>query len=140
MPITVDLRPEVVLVPEGDYLVEVEAVELRETRDRSGEYLSFELTIVEGDRQGDMLWMIASLKPSMVRMLRNTLVALGIEDEQITLQVESEELPRGADRKISPRQFLVDPDLVGRRAIATVVHDEWEGELRTKVRRLMPTS
>jgi hypothetical protein len=131
MAIRIDMRPDVVLVPEGDYLVEVDEVSLENSRQGS-QYLSLLLQIVEGQHEGRNLWAIGSLRPEMLHLLRQTFVALGIDDEEVTIEVEVER------RSGRPHVVVTEPDFVGRRAIASVVHDEWEGELRPKVRRLRP--
>lgn len=93
------------------------------------------LRIVECPHQGAVIWAIASLRTDMLRLTRTMLRALGVEDNQIEIEIEEEERPVGPSAR-EVVSVVVDPDLVGRRAIATVVHNSWEGEMRPKVRSL----
>jgi hypothetical protein len=72
---------------------------------------------------------IGSLRQDMRRLLRPTFRALGVDVDDLTIQTEE---GNGGE------QIVVDPDLVGREALAQVVHDEYMGEVRAKVKRLYP--
>ena len=136
MKIQVNMRDEVILVPEGDYLVEVEEVTLRETRAGTSSYLNIRLVIVEGDHEGAVLWAIGSLRSDMLRLTRSMLRALGVKSDEVELEVEEEDRAVGAPSSFDPKVIVVQPDLMGKRAVATVVHSVWEGETRPKVRSL----
>ena len=122
----INLRDEEHLVPAGHYKVEVEAVSLRDSAAGS-QYLSLRLRIDEGAHEGSKLWGIASLRPDMRRLLRSTLRALGVEEDSLAIEVE----------QVGEESVVVEPALAGRQAIAEVVHQEYLGEVRPKVRRLI---
>lgn len=126
----IDLRNDAVLVPEGLYLVEVEEVTLREAKNGSN-YLNLRLLINEKDHAGAVLWMPASLRPDLLRMLRSTLRALGVMEEDLGIKTEEGE---------AGEALVVSPDLVGKEALAQVVHDEYMDEVQAKVKRLHPLS
>jgi hypothetical protein len=140
--ITINLAPDEVIVREGTYRVWVADVEVRLTKGEfvplkdttpSTEtlYLSWRLQIAEGDHKGQMVWMVSSLKEGMRRHLRSTFAAVGVDvDGEVAIDWES-------DRDLLKGTPLTSPDLVGREALAVVVHDEWEGEPRAKARRLI---
>jgi hypothetical protein len=126
MTVKIDLRDGDSLVPPGRYKIEVEEVTLRDSKQGS-QYLNLRLRIVEGAHEGSKLWGIASLRPDMRRLLRSTLRALGVEEDSLELEVEEE----------GDELVVVEPGLIGRRAVAEVVHKEFMDEQQAKVRRLI---
>ncbi len=131
--VNINLAAEDVLVPEGTYPVEVASAYAKESA-AGGIYLSLDLVITEGKHEGNGLWAVASLREDMRRLLRSTFVALGV-DVNGEVEIEWEKVNQKQWAKVGAP--LISPELVGERAIAHVVHDEWEGELRAKVRRLV---
>jgi len=102
-----------VVVPEDDYLVEVEDVE-QKTSDNSGnDYLALTLKIVDGDHKGKKLYHNCSLQPQALFNLRGVLEALGFE------------VPNG------PMEF--DPaDMIGQQCGVTVAHETYEGKKKAR--------
>jgi hypothetical protein len=81
---------------------------------------------------GKRLWLVSSLRPDLLTLRHSTLRAVGMDgDGEVAIEWESDDLDRNG-------AAIVEPDLVGRTGIAVVVHDEWEGITRAKVRRLLP--
>jgi hypothetical protein len=131
--ITINLAADEVLIPEGTYPVEVESAYAKESAG-GNVYLSLGLGITEGKHEGNWLWGVAPLREDMRRMLRSTFAAFGV-DVDGEVEIEWEEVTQKQWANGGARLIL--PELVGERAIAHVVHDEWDGELRAKVRRLV---
>ena len=127
----VNFAEEDPLVPEGEYAVEVEAATLRAKSGGDSYYIQIQLAILEGPHTGTVLWTVASLRADLRRMLRSTFRALGIDDEDLVIETEDPEPGHECPD-------VVNPNLVGRRAVATVIHDEYLGEVRAKVKRLSP--
>ena len=131
--ITINLGADNVLPAEGTYQVVVESAYAKESN--AGDiYLSLGLSITEGKYKGSWLWAVGSLRDDMRRLLRSTLAALGVDvDGEVEIEWE----------KVSQEKWgkygapLLKPEILGCAALAHVVHDEWEGELRAKVRRLV---
>ena len=133
--ITINLDADEVLPTEGTYPVEVESAYAKSSR--AGDiYLSFGLVITEGEYAGNHLWAVGSLRDDMRRLLRSTLTALGV-DVDVEGGVEIEWEKRNQEQWVRFGAPLISPEVVGEKAYAVVVHDEWEGELRAKVRRLV---
>lgn len=49
-------------VPKGDYPMEIVASEMKETKDKSGEYLKLEIEIISGQYKGSRVWTNLNLK------------------------------------------------------------------------------
>lgn len=136
--INIDMRDDVVLLPPDRYEVEVESVELKEAR-AGGHYLNFRLVVVDGKHEGAVLWSIASMRPDLVRLFRNQMRALGFDADEMEIEYDEESIRSGAKNQVTGVQRMVTkPDFFGRRAIAVVVHDEWDGDMRAKVKTLLP--
>ena len=132
--VNINLAQDAVLVPEGTYPVEVMSAIAKESA--AGDvYLSLGLDIAEGEYAGFPLWAIGSLRDDMRRLLRSTLAALGVDVDSGEVAIEWEQVNQKQWAKVGAP--LVSPEVVGERALAVVVHDEWDGELRAKVRRLV---
>lgn len=121
-----------VLVPEGTYRVAVADVVAKTPYSGEGKYLNWKLSILDEEYGDQLLWFITSLKPSALVMLKRAFAAVGVDGDVAI------EWVRDTDTQRSTGSPLVTPDLTGREAIALVEHAEWQGEMRTKVRRLLP--
>lgn len=101
------------LLPEGEYVLEVDEVE-QKTSDNSGsDYLGFTFKVAEGDFKGKKVYHNCSLQPQALFNLRGVLEALGYE------------VPTGV--------MELDPtDLIGERCGASIAHEKYEG--KTKLR------
>lgn len=115
------------LVPVGEHLVELLRTTLHDKIDGTSQYLRFDLKVIGGDADGRMLDSIASLRPDMRRLLAQQLAALGIDASEVEIETETDDV--GAE-------VVVSPDLVGRRAAATVIHHERGGQMYARVLRL----
>lgn len=102
------------IVEEGDYIVEVDEVELKTSDNSREDYLSFTMKITEGEFKGKKLFHNSSLQPQALFNLRAVLEALGLE------------VPQG--------EMDLDPaDLIGESCNVSVVHEKYEGKLKARI-------
>lgn len=102
-----------IVVPEGDYLVEVEDVEQKTSETSGNDYLALTLKVADGDHKGKKLFHNCSLQPQALFNLRGVLEALGFE------------VPNG------PMEF--DPaDMIGQQCGVTVAHETYEGKKKAR--------
>jgi hypothetical protein len=120
------------LIPVGTPLVEVEEVVVKESQSSEFPYLNWKLRIVENDEdweedfEGRYLWLMTSLSPKALFRLKQVFENLGIDDEDINLEVDDD------------TDFVTEPELVGLRAYAPVRHEAYNGEQRARVSTLIP--
>ena len=101
------------LVEEGDYLIEVDEVEQKESS-TGNPMLVFTYKIAEGEFAGKKLFHNCSLQPQALFNLRAVLEALG------------QEVPQGV--------MEFDPaDLIGETCGASVVHELYEGKTKARI-------
>ena len=100
-------------LPEGDYLMEVDEVEVK-TSEKSGEdYLSFTFKVAEGSYSGKKVYHNCSLQPQALFNLRGVLEALGFD------------VPQGA--------MDLDPtDLIGEQCGASIQLETYEGKKKPR--------
>jgi hypothetical protein len=109
-------------LPAGPYPIVVEETEIRDGREYP--YINWKMKVETGESAGRFLWMISSLNPDATWSLKNALRALGETSDDLN-----------AD------EFEVDPDdYLGRRAIANVSQETYNGQLRNRVDSLSPAS
>jgi len=111
-----------VLLPEGEYVVEVESVELGESQS-GNEMLTWVFKTKEhADKKlnGQKLWYYTVLNANSLWNLKNLLETLGVE------------VPDG------PMDLDFD-ELVGEEMIGIVAHDEYDGKTRAKLDDFMPS-
>lgn len=103
-----------VTIPEGNYIVEVEDVEVKVSENSGSNYLSFTFVIAEGKMKGQKLYHICSLQPQALFNLKGVLVALGfdIPDEEFELDTEA---------------------LVGLQCGVEVSHEIYEGKKKSRI-------
>ena len=107
------------IIPEGIYPVSVFKVESKMSQNNKP-YLNFTLKIQGGDFDGRNMFFTSSLQPQCLWSLKATLINLGYSKEDLA----------GA--------FNLDTeDLLGREAQAVVVHEEYKGEMRDHVDKLI---
>ena len=97
-------------------------------------YLSWRLIVMEGAHAGHGVFMVSSLRADLLNLLRQAFSAVGVNVDDWQTTIEWEDDLTKKNKWSSP---LVAPYVVGRQAVAVVVHEEWEGETRAKVRRLI---
>ncbi len=132
--VNINLTTDAVLVPEGTYAVEV--VQLTAKESAAGDiYLPWDLMIRDRGYNGGRLQMISSLRPDMLRLLRRPFAILDVDvDTENGVDIEWDDVSAEAFARRGAR--VTSPPVEGAEAYAVVVHDEWEGEPRAKVRRL----
>lgn len=120
-------------VPEDEYGIEIDKVEVRQNKAGDGLYLNWELTIVDGDYENRKLWLITSLKDTALFRLKAIFEGLGVidQDEDIELEYDDDIEPT---TKEGPR--LLEPDLEGLEAIAVVNNEMYEGRPQNRVKDL----
>lgn len=68
-------------LPEGDYLFEIDEVEVK-TADNSGaDYLAFTMKVADGPNKGSKVWHNCSLQPQALFNLKSVMEACGMEAE-----------------------------------------------------------
>jgi len=103
-------------MPEGNYLIEVINASVYEAKSSGKDTWCLELEVIEPSKfAGRKLWLYHGMSEEARSMRKGTMTALGLDPE--------------ADND------LID-DVIGLKALATVYHDEWNGQKKEKVRRL----
>lgn len=107
------------IIPEGVYPVSVFKVEQKMSQAQKP-YINWTLKITEGEFQGRQMFYTSSLQPQCLWSLKVALKNLGYADASL----------KG--------QFNLDlEDLLGRECQAVVVHEEYKGEMRDHVDKLI---
>jgi hypothetical protein len=107
-------------MPVGPYPIVVEETEIRDGKEFP--YINWTLKVDTGENAGRKLWMTTSLDPNSTWSLKNSLKALGETSPDLNEDT-----------------FEIDPDdYLGRRAIANVSQETYQGSLRNKVDSLSP--
>lgn len=110
-------------LPKGDYSVLVEKVEYREaqTEDKY-DYLNWELSVTEeGEFKGRKLWFISSFSPKALWRLKQILENLGVYDDDLEIDYDEDTM------------LVIDPELQGLPAMATVSQRTYEGRPQNNV-------
>lgn len=118
-------------VPEDEYPIEVDKVEVRANKAGDGLYLNWELIIIDGDYENRRLWMITSLKETALFRLKAILENLELldEEDEIDLEYDDDVEP---STKGGPR--LLEPDVEGLEAIAVVKNEMYDGREQNRVK------
>lgn len=83
-----DAATEFTPVPPGRYQVKIADVELRDTKDKKSQYLSFELEITDGEHKGRKLFTNCSLKERALWNLKRLIEAANIPYEDNSFNTE----------------------------------------------------
>jgi len=123
-------------LPEGEYEVVVETVEVRESGSSDNDYLSWELKVLDDEFEGRRLWMITSLGPKALWKLKDTLIALGVIEGDDEIELEWED---GVEitRQEGPR--VTYPEVEGLACVAVVTNQVYEGRERNRVDDVRPS-
>lgn len=98
---------------EGDYLIEVEDVEKKNSESSGADYLSITFKVAEGPFKGKKVYHNCSLQPQALFNLRGVLEALGFE------------VPQGV--------MELDPaDMVGEQCGASIAHETYQGKTKAR--------
>lgn len=111
-----------VLLPEGDYEVKVDSVEVKTSKDSGEDYLEwvFRTQNVEEDRyNGQPLYFNTSLQPQALWNLRSLLETLDVEIPEGPYDLEFE-------------------GLAGLEMVAVVSHEQWDGKPRARLVDFLP--
>lgn len=121
MPINVDMSDaqDFTPVPPGTYECVVTNAEERESAKSHLPYIALELTIDGGDCDNRKLFHNLSLSPQSVSFLKRGLIALGYQPDDLVGKVS-----------------LEIADLIGSRCQAVTALEDYEGEDRTRVKRI----
>lgn len=102
------------VLPEGEYLLEVEDVEQKTSENSGNDYLAITLKVAEGKHKGQKVWHNCSLQPQALFNLRSVLEALGFT------------IPQGS--------MDLDPaDMIGEVCGGTIAHETYEGKKKARV-------
>lgn len=121
-------------LPEGSYDVEVDKVEVRRNKADDGDYLNWELIVIDGEYENRRLWMITSLKPTALFRLKQVFDELGLideDDEEMELEWDDD-----VDVSNSGGPRLLFPEVESMEAVAQVKNEMWEGRERNRVENL----
>ena len=103
------------LIPIGRYLVRVTNAAIKPAKTSGQETWCLDLEIIDGEYKGRKLWLYHGMSDEARSMRKGTIRSLGFD----------------TDTEVD----LID-DVLGKKAIAEVYHDEYKGETREKVKRL----
>lgn len=102
------------VIPEDDYLLRVDEVELKNSDGSGEDYLSFVFEVDDGDFSGTKLYHNCSLQPQALFNLRSLLEALGFE------------VPDGP-------MDLEPADLIDLTCVGSVYHEKYQGKTKNKL-------
>jgi hypothetical protein len=115
-------------LPKGDYPVVIESAQVRESKENPGtEYLNWELTVTDGEFEGRKLFMSNGLTEKSLYYLHQQFLDIGVIDEdavEMDLEVDEE------------TGYLIEPEVAGIAAIATVGTQVRKGKIQNTVDRL----
>lgn len=121
-------------MPEGEYDIEVDKVEVRMNKAGDGLYLNWELVVLDGDFENRKLWMITSLKQTALFRLKQVFEDMDLidaDDEEVEIEYDDdvEPTPQGGPR-------LLYPEAEGLEGIARVKNEMYDGRERNRVEQL----
>ena len=102
------------LLPEGQYLFELEDIEQKEGEESGKPYLQFELAVADGDFKGTKAWDNMSLQPQSLWKLRGFLEAAGFPTEDGAMQLDPDEM-------------------IGLMVNGDVFHEEYKGKTKHRI-------
>jgi len=122
-------------LPEGNYEVVVDRVEIRESKSSEHYYLNWELEVQDGEFENQRLWMITSLSPKAMFRLKDVFVALGV----ITGDEEDFELEWDEQVEVTPKEgpLLTNPEVDGLACIAVVQNEMYNGKEQNRVNEIL---
>lgn len=108
------------VLPVGSYPIVVAETEIRNSNSSQFQYINWTLEVETGEHAGRKLWLTSSLNPKATWSLKLVLRALG----ETSPDLDKDE-------------FDIDPDdYLGRRAIANVTQEEYNGRMQNRVESL----
>ena len=114
-----DVKAGGVVLPEGDYTVEVNEVEMVESGASGKQYLKWEMAVTEGPHKGAKLWHNTSLQQQALFNLKGVLISCGVNVPEGKLDLDLD-------------------DLEGRIMGVTVKHEEYEGKTKARIVETFP--
>lgn len=120
-------------LPEGSYECIIEVVEVRESQSSDNDYLNWELTVQDEEFKNRKLWLITSLGERALWKLKDTLLSVGVIQEDDELEIDWED-----NIDIQPREGprVLTPELEGLACVAVVTNEVYEGRERNRVQEL----
>ena len=113
-------------IPQDEYPVIVEEVEMRQSQSSEYPYLNWKLKVTEGEYEGRFVWMMTSLSPKSLWRLKETLDNLEVPLDEFNIVVDED------------TDLVIEPELAGLPALAPVREDEYQGRITNKVDMLLP--
>lgn len=114
-----DVKAGGIVLPEGDYIVEVSEVEMVESKTSGSKYLKWEMVVTEGTHKGAKLWHNTSLQQQALFNLKGVLISCGVNVPEGKLDLDLD-------------------DLEGRIMGVTVKHEEYEGKAKARIVETFP--
>jgi hypothetical protein len=112
---------------QGEYAVVVDKVELRDSQTSDHPYLNWELVVTEeGEYKDRRLWFITSFAPKALWRMKETFENLGIFEDNMAFSIDED------------TRALLQPQVVGLPARASVVIEPYQGRESNKVKTLLP--
>lgn len=120
-------------LPEGEYEVIIDRVEVRESNSSDNDYLNWELVVQDEEFEDRRLWMITSLSERALFRLKDVLLALDVIEEDEEVEIEWAD-----DVDITPKEgpIVTNPDVSGLPAVAVVTNEVYDGRERNRVNDL----
>lgn len=113
-------------IPEANYPVVIDHVEMRDSKSSDNPYLNWEMTVSEGEYANRKLWMMTSLSEKALWRLKAVLSNLGVlEDGEMRFEVDDD------------TKYLTSPDIAGMPAIAVVTTEVYNNQTRNRVEDLL---
>lgn len=121
-------------MPEGQYEVIIDKVEVRESKSSDHNYLNWELVVQDDENEGRRLWMITSLSPKALFRLKDVFSALGLD-----VEADDFELVWDEEVEVTPQSgpLVLEPDITGMACVAVVRNEVYDGKERNKVDEIL---
>jgi len=117
--------PSMEPLPAGRYPIVVASVQMLQSASSSNMRLSWALDVTEGEFSERRLFMNTSLAPKSLWFLRSLLEKFGMFQDSLDFKAEDD-------------GTLIEPEFVGRVALAVVDQEEYQGVQRNRVTDLLP--
>jgi hypothetical protein len=123
-------------LPEGQYDVIVERVEVRESKSSDNDYLNWEFVVQDEEYEDRRLWMITSLSEKALFRLKDVFLALGViaDDEEVDIEWDD-----SVDITPTEGPQLLNPEVTGIACVAVVTNEMYEGRERNRVNEVIGT-
>jgi len=112
-------------LPDGNYSVTVDHVEMRDSKTSDVPYLSWDLIVTGEEYSGRHLFFTTSLSEKSLWRLKAVLTNLNVLEEQMNFEIDDES------------RYVISPELSGLSAIAVVSTEIYQGRTQNRVEDLV---